>query len=241
LESFGVIYKNVLRLFDELHAEAPGLFIDCTFETAGKLQLMDYAIAQHAEGNWLSNFEEPSPVGPLRVRQMAWWRSPALPASSLVIGNLPMDDPDFEYGLKSLIGTLPIVLGDPRHMPVEKRRIVKNWSEWMLKMQGKYDYMSYRKDLPGFGEPKEGSWDGWQRINFQTGKGGIFGVFRQGASEDTRTVFLKDIIPDKTYRIRLAPSGDIVFTGNGKDLIMKGFQVKIEKPYDGKIFEVGAE
>ena len=74
-ESFGVIYNRVLQLFDELHKEAPSLFIDCTFETAGKLQLMDYAIAQHAEGNWLSNFEEPSPVGPLRVRQMAWWDS----------------------------------------------------------------------------------------------------------------------------------------------------------------------
>ena len=65
-ESFGVIYDRLLNLFDELHQEAQGLFIDCTFETAGKLQLMDYAIAKHAEGNWLSNFEEPSPVGPLQ-------------------------------------------------------------------------------------------------------------------------------------------------------------------------------
>jgi alpha-galactosidase len=120
-ESFYVIYDRVLELFDDLHQEAPDLFIDCTFETAGKLQLMDYAIAQHAEGNWLSNFEEPSPVGPLRVRQMAWWRSPALPAASLVIGNLPMDDPDFEFGLKSLIGTLPIVLGDPRKLSIGEK------------------------------------------------------------------------------------------------------------------------
>ena len=82
-ESFIVIYERVLELFDRLHRECPGLFIDCTFETAGKLQLMDYAIAMHADGNWLSNFEEPYPTGPLRIRQMAWWRSPAVPASSL--------------------------------------------------------------------------------------------------------------------------------------------------------------
>jgi hypothetical protein len=37
--------------------EIPDLFIDCTFEAAGRLQLMDYAIAKHADGNWLSNFE----------------------------------------------------------------------------------------------------------------------------------------------------------------------------------------
>jgi alpha-galactosidase len=237
-ESFYVIYNRVLQLFDDLHAEAPDLFIDCTFETAGKLQMMDYAIAQHAEGNWLSNFEEPSPVGPLRVRQMAWWRSPALPASSLVIGNLPMDDPDFEFGLKSLIGTLPIVLGDPRKLSPEKRTNIRAWSEWMQEMQKRYDYMSYRKDLSGFGEPKEGSWDGWQRINFQTKKGGIFGVFRQGALEGSRMVFLKDLSPDNEYQIKLAPEGKIIWRGSGIKLMKEGINIEIDKAYDGNIYEV---
>jgi alpha-galactosidase len=237
-ESFIVIYDRVLKLIDDLHDEAPDLFIDCTFETAGKLQLMDYAIAQHAEGNWLSNFEEPSPVGPLRVRQMAWWRTPSIPAGSLVIGNLAIDDKDFEFGLKSLIGTLPIVLGDPRTLSDEKKAVIKSWSDWMEDMQRKYDYMSYRKDLPGFGEPQDGSFDGWMRINFQTKKGGIFGIFRQGALENTRTVFLKDLSPDKTYIIREAPLGKEIQRATGKALIEKGFQVSFQKSYDGKIFEV---
>jgi alpha-galactosidase len=237
-ESFYVIYDRVLELFDDLHQEAPDLFIDCTFETAGKLQLMDYAIAQHAEGNWLSNFEEPSPVGPLRVRQMAWWRSPALPASSLVIGNLPMDDPDFEFGLKSLIGTLPIVLGDPRKLSLQKRANIRAWSDWMQEMQRKYDYMGYRRDLPGFGEPKEGSWDGWQRINFQTKEGGIFGVFRQGALEGSRRVFLKDLTPEAEYQIRLAPEGKIIWKASGTTLMEEGFDVEIIETYDGNIYEV---
>ncbi len=99
-ESFLVIYNRLSELIDELHKEAPDLFVDYTYETAGKLQLMDYAIAEHAEGNWLSNFEEPFPLGALRVRQMAWWRTPAVPASSLIIGNLPMDGEKFEFSLK---------------------------------------------------------------------------------------------------------------------------------------------
>jgi alpha-galactosidase len=237
-ESFIVIYERILKLFDELHTEAPELFIDCTFETAGKLQLMDYAIAKDAEGNWLSNFEEPSPLGPLRIRQMAWWRSPAVPASSLVIGNLAMDDPDFEFGLKSLIGTLPIVLGDPRALTPEKRRRIREWSDWMKAMQSKYDYMTYRKDLPGFGEPAEGTWDGWMRINFQNRSGGIFGIFRQGALEDTRQVFLKDLNPGKEYIIRLAPQGTEVMRGKGKALMEEGFRVTLKK-YDANIYEVG--
>jgi len=134
-ESFLIIYQRVLELFENLHREVPGLFIDCTFETAGKLQLMDYAIANFADGNWLSNFEEASPTGPLRIRQMAWWRSPALPAGSLVIGNTPMDDPGFEFALKSLIGTMPIVLGDPRKIAPEDRDRIREWSDWMQEMQ----------------------------------------------------------------------------------------------------------
>ena len=241
-ESFIVHYERLLQLFDELHREAPELFIDCTFETAGKLQLMDYAFAKHAEGNWLSNFESNSPVGPLRVRQMAWWRAPALPASSLVIGNLPLNDPNVEFCLKSLIGTLPIMLGDPREVPEEKREMLHAWADWMRDMQRKYNYMTYRKDLEGFGEPREGHWDGWQRINFQTGEGGIFGVFRQGTPEDTRTVFLKDLKPYEIYTVRQAPSGKVVLRATGEELMhTDGIPVQMQKEYESKIYEVRIE
>ncbi|MFH0758599.1 MAG: alpha-galactosidase [Bacteroidota bacterium] len=240
-ESLLVIYERLLELFDQLHKANPDLFIDCTFETAGKLQLMDYAIAKHADGNWLSNFEEPSPTGPLRIRQMAWWRSPALPASSLVIGNTRMDDPEFEFALKSLIGTLPIVLGDPRKIPVESRMRIREWSDWMKAMQAKYDYMSYRRDLPGFGEPREGSWDGWMRINNDTREGGIIGVFRQGAGELSRQVFVKGLIPEKEYKVRLAPRGDELLHASGKELMEHGFRVEIPGLYDGDIYEIGLD
>ena len=81
-ESLIVIYEQLFKLFDELHAEAPNLYIDCTFETAGKLQLIDYAFCQHAEGNWLTNIGEPFPVGAFRIRNLTWWKSPAIPATS---------------------------------------------------------------------------------------------------------------------------------------------------------------
>ncbi len=238
-ESYIVIYERLLALFDQLHRDSPDLFIDCTFETAGKLQLMDYAIAGHAEGNWLSNFEEPSPTGPLRIRQMAWWRSPALPAGSLVIGNTPMDDPGFEFALKSLMGTLPIVLGDPRKIPGEERARIREWSEWMQSMQKRYDYMSFRRDLPGFGEPREGAWDGWMRINNDTRDGGIIGVFRHGALEKERRVFLKGLDPDRRYVVRLAPAGEEVRRATGNQLMEQGFPVEIPALYDGNIYEIG--
>jgi len=237
-ESFIAIYQNVLKLFDELHSEAPDLFIDCTFETAGKLQLQDYAFAEHAEGNWLSNIEEQFPTGALRMRQLAWWRSPALPAGSLVIGNLPLDGKNFEFDLKSLIGTLPIVLGDPRKLTPLQRADVKKWADWMLSMQKKYDYMSYRQDLPGFGEPAEGSWDGWSRINTDLKNGGMIGLFRQGSKESTRRVFVTNLDPDKQYQILSAPEGTEVGRLSGRELSSVGFSLALTDNYDGRLFEI---
>lgn len=239
-ESFIVIYENVLKLFDELHTEAPELFIDCTFETEGKLQLQDYAFVKHAEGNWLSNIEEPFPTGALRMRQMAWWRSPALPAGSLVIGNLPLDSRNIDFNLKSLLGTLPIMLGDPRKLTADQRNTLKNWANWMIKMQDQYDYMSYRQDLPGFGEPAEGFWDGWSRINTDTKSGGIIGVFRQGAAEKSRTVFVPYLNPERNYQVILAPENRIIDELSGKQLSMEGFRVILKEKYAGTIFEVRA-
>jgi len=237
-ESLLVIYNRVLELFDDLHREAPSLFIDCTFETAGKLQLMDYAIAKHAEGNWLSNFEEAAPIGSLRVRQMAWWRSPILPATSLVIGNQALDDPGFELSMKSLAGTLPIVLGDPRKLSAQKRASIKSYADWLKTMQKKYDFMTFRQDLPGFGEPQEGMWDGFQRINSDSHSGGIVGVFRQGAAENNRTITVNHLDLTALYQLKSFPEGNIVIEMTGKDLAEKGFHVKLNKKYDGALFEI---
>jgi alpha-galactosidase len=237
-ESFIVIYEKVLKLFDELHKEAPQLFIDCTFETIGKLQLQDYSFAKHADGNWLSNIEEPFPTGALRMRQLAWWRSPALPAASLVIGNLRLDSRNFDFDLKSLLGTLPIVLGDPRNLTPEQRAHIKKWSGWMVKMQAKYDYMSFRQDLPGFGEPAEGSWDGWSRINTETREGGIIGVFRQGAAESSRTVTVNGLDSGKNYSVKLAPEGKQVTILSGTQLSKNGFEVELQNSYDSNIYEI---
>ncbi|MGW8256855.1 MAG: alpha-galactosidase, partial [Thermoguttaceae bacterium] len=92
-ESLLEIYRSTWKLFDELHAEAPKLFIDCSFEAMGAMQAIDLDMCKHAEGDWLSNFYEKAPLGSLRVRQMAWWRGGVMPAAALVLGNQRLDDP----------------------------------------------------------------------------------------------------------------------------------------------------
>ena len=237
-ESMLEMYKRTWDLFDDLHKEAPDLFIDCTFETMGALQLIDLDMCKHAEGNWLSNFEEAAPQGSLRVRQMAWWRTPVIPATALVIGNQSIDDPDFEFSMMSLAGSLPIVLGDPRILTKEQRAGMNTWSNWLHRMQNKHDFMSFRQDLSGFGEPAEGLWDGFQRVNSDTQSGGIVGIFRHGSAEEQRRITVKYLNPAANYEVFDA-SGDIkIMTTTGKKLSEEGFTVKFDKPYKGALFEI---
>ena len=237
-ESYLEIYRAAWQLFDELHSEAPNLFIDCTFETMGTLQLIDYDMCKHAEGDWLSNFEAPAPDGSLRVRQMAWWRSPVIPAAALVIGNQSMDDEMALFSFKSLCGSLPIMLGDPRGLSPSRQKEFRDYSGWLQEMQLKHNVMLYRQDLKGFGEPFSGQWDGFQRINTDSGSGGIVGVFRQDAAEDQRTVTIRFLDPVKIYSVKEAVTGNVISTATGVEMSSKGFIVRMENKVDAKLYEV---
>ena len=236
-ESLYTNYEQVWKLFDELHAAKPNLFIDCTFETMGGLQLIDYAMIKHAEGNWLSNFRGPGEKIDLRIRNMAWWRSPAVPATALVLGNPEMQDSLWELHIKSLAGALPIMLGDPRKLTPADQLKYRGYADWLQLMDKRYQIMGYRQDLPGFGEPMEGMWDGFQRINTESKSGGILGVFRQGAVEDRRLVTVDYLDRTKIYLVKKM-DGQVVATLSGKELQDKGFEVKLDKLYDGELFEV---
>jgi alpha-galactosidase len=237
-ESLYTNYQRLWQLFDELHTAKPGLFIDCTFETMGGTQLIDYALLKHAEGDWLSNFDGAAgEKTDIRIRNMAWWRSPAIPATSLVIGNPQMQDSSWETHIKSIAGALPIMLGDPRRLTEKDQKKYRDYADWLQRMETNYNIMSYRQDLPGFGEPMEGMWDGFQRINTESLDGGIFGVFRHGAVEKSRTVTIKYLDPQMTYDIKTV-AGDIVATLKGSELQDKGFVVDLEGLYSGNLYEV---
>lgn len=236
-ESLSVNYDHLWDVFDAFKAKHRSVFIDCTFETMGGLQLVDYAMLQHAEGNWLSNYNAADEVNDLRIRNMAWWRSPAMPATALVIGNFKLADKGFELHLKSLAGALPIVLGDPRAMSPAARAMSRRYSDHFSRLSAAHDIFSFRQDLPGFGEPAEGQWDGFQRINTDTGTGGLIGIFRHGATETSRLVTIAHLHPTRAYAVRTM-DGQVVARASGAKLGQEGFEVTLEKQYDGQLLEV---
>jgi alpha-galactosidase len=217
------------------------LFIDCTFETLGATQAIDYSLVKHAEGDWLSNFAgAEGEKTDIRIRNMAWWRSPAMPATALVIGNPQMQDPGWETHIKSIAGALPIMLGDPRKLSVDDKKKYRGYADWLQLMEIKYDIMSYRQDLPGFGEPMEGMWDGFQRINTDSKSGGIIGVFRHGAMDTKRIVTVNWLNPATIYQVK-SIDGKEVAALTGKELVEKGFTVTLEGLYSGDLFEIHAK
>jgi alpha-galactosidase len=237
-ESMYVNYERMWELFDELHAANPELFIDCTFEAMGGLQLIDFAMLKHAEGNWLSNFEGmEGEKTDLRVRNMAWWRSPAMPATALVIGNPQMQDDGWEMHIQSIAGALPIMLGDPRQLSPEDLEKYRGYADWLQAMEQKHGIMSFRQDLYGFGEPQEGMWDGFQRINTNSKSGGILGVFRHGAAESKRKITVSYLELDKKYSVRKM-NGELVTVLTGEELKDAGFELELTQKYDGELLEI---
>jgi len=169
---------------------------------------------------------------------LAWLCTPAIPASACMIGNLQLDDPNYKLYIKSVAGVFPIVLGDIISLSLEQKSWIKKISQWMHALQTKHNYMLFRQDLTGFGEPHEGHWDGFQRINTETRSGGLVGVFRHGAKELERQVFVRYLDPAKTYVVKKEITNEKIAKMTGKDLAEKGFNVSIEKLYDGALFSV---
>ena len=114
----------------------------------------------------------------------------------------------------------------------------RGYADWLQQMEGKYGIMSYRQDLPGFGEPMEGMWDGFERINTEAKNGGIIGIFRHGSVETKRILTINYLDPLKTYYVKTI-DGILIASLTGKELVEKGFEVNLKGKYSGELFEIG--
>ena len=237
-ESYYAIYTRLFQLFDDIHKEFPDIFIDCTFELMGKLQLIDLAMLKHAECNWLSNYEDSLPNGSLRVRQLAWMRTPVIPASSLVIGNLNCNEPNTFLALYSLSGTLPTLLGDPRSLTKNRKDSINLWAEWMKNNQQKYQIMRFRQDIPCFSFPDRNQWDGFSRINTDNGSGGIFVVFRQGSPDKRRMITIPYLEVDRWYNLYEGLNRILIGKYRGSEIEESGISIELKKDYDAQVFEI---
>ena len=98
--------------------------------------------------------------------------------------------------------------------------------------------MSFRQDLPGFGEPQEGAWDGFARINTETKSGGLVGVFRHNAAETSRCVTVRGLDPAAKYTVLKGAKGERVAELTGRELEEDGFKAVLQERCDGELYEI---
>ncbi len=236
-ESLYLAFEKTMQLFDELSTEFPELIIDCTFELWGDWHLIDYALAKHADVDWIANFEASPPEGSRMVRSLAYHRGLTVPASSMVIGNQRLEATNHQFSFLSNMGSTPIMLGDPRKLSTKEKAWYQKMSGWLKKMNEKYEVFKYYQTSGVFNPPSAHNWDGFARFNDLKG-GGIFCVFRNQQPDKFHSFILPWCRENHYYEIIEAESGNSLGRFSGKVLKENGILIEIEKANMGKAFEI---
>ena len=236
-ESLILLYRKTMQLYDELKKKHPELYIDCTFEIWGYFHIIDYALIQHADGDWLSNIRFQPPKGSLVIRQLCYERSRTIPASTMIIGNQKMNDPNHEFSFLSLFSTTPIMLGDPRELTKTEKQWYKEWHEWLKSQQEKYEIFKFHQISDIFQKPTYSGWDGCARFNKEK-DGGILCFYRNNSPESSRIFHIPWVDEKSIYRIYSPRLKKTIGTFSGQHLKTEGLKVEIPERNQAEILSI---
>ena len=237
--SYWSLYQSTMRLFDALKAEFPDLIIDCTFETWGKYHLIDYALLQHADVDWLTNYEFPAPEGPVSIRQINFERSRVVPVQTMMIGNQLIDSPMWQFTYQSLASGVQLMCGDPRNLTDKQRLWYKKTSDRFRELDRKYGYTkyAYRSDI--FDRPSMSAWDGCYRFNPDR-QGGVLFFYRNGSLTEKMTFPVNVVDPDASYRLSRL-DGTVLGTFTGSQLRESGLEITLPEKFSAEIIVIERE
>ena len=238
--SYWVIYERMMKLMDDIHAEFPDMLLDCTFEVWGRYNLVDYALIEHGDYDWLTNFDFKQPAGPISIRQMSYDRSRVVPTSTLLIGNQFIDSDNSPYVYFSMVSTSALMVGDSRKLSSKELDFYTKWNSWFKEIENKYQFSKYRQVYDIFDRPTDNNWDGNYRINTEK-SGGLMFFFRNNSSDATRIFKVPCLNPDFTYRIYSHDDGKVVGSYKGSELINVGVSITIPTTYSAKVLLIEKE
>ncbi|MFL5738781.1 MAG: alpha-galactosidase [Flavisolibacter sp.] len=235
--SYWETYECMMQLMDDLHREFPQLLIDCTFEVWGRYNLADYALLEHADYDWLTNFQQSPPDGPISIRQMAFDRSRVLPPSTLLIGNQSLNFSNYQYVYYSLAASSLVYVGDPRSVPGNQMKFYRRWNDYLKKIEAKYKYSRYYQLYDVFERPGFSNWDGCFRINPEK-QGGLMFFFRNNSPDSSRRFRVPCLNEQYKYRIYSFESNKTIGIYSGKTLMEDGLPITLSQTYSGVILTI---
>ena len=231
-ESLYMIYERMMSLFDRLKARFPGLYIDCTFELWGAYHVIDYALIEHADGDWMSNIDSP-----MLMRQLRYDRGRVVPPSPMLIGNLRTDWDDTRFSYDSLVSSTVVMLGDLRKLTPEQTQWFKKRTTWLTELEDKYQYSHFYQTGSVFARPTVSGWDGCARFNPEK-DGGIVCLYRNDSPEATRSFALPWVNATSRYRVHSARQDRDLGDFSGADLQRNGLTVSIPSRNEADILSL---
>ncbi|QEH42564.1 glycoside hydrolase family 36 protein [Chitinophaga sp. XS-30] len=235
--SYYAAYENAMRIFDSLHAEFPDLLIDCTYEVWGEYYINDFALIQHADYDWLTNYNEDPPLGPIKIRQMCYDRAKVIPAATNLIGNQLIDTDFSRYTFLSLASGKPIIVGDARKLTPELKSWYAKWNAWFKMMDARYQFTRFSQTSDVFPRAGTGNWDGCYKFNREK-DGGVLFFYRNGSLDTSRTFAMPLVNALHRYRLFDPETGSVFGEYNGQDLLEKGITVRIPRQFEAKVLGI---
>ncbi|MGH9583991.1 MAG: alpha-galactosidase [Bryobacteraceae bacterium] len=205
-ESLDRIYEGLEYIGRRLHEEHPEVIVDYTFELWGEKHLIDAALLQCADVDWLSNVSDakPTDAGTVQARMLLYQRALSIPAEAMLIGNLRAATPPIEQRFGVAIGSGPVLLGDLRDLSPGEQKWWGKQIRWYKRLREHATLQDSFFPLGAWRQPGTGPWDGFGRLSRTSD--GVIVLFRNQKDAQQATVRVV-APPGARYEVRSVLDG----------------------------------
>ncbi len=234
-QSLEGIYEGIQFVTAEIYRKHPHILLDITFELWGQKHIIDYGLIDSADLDWMSNVDDQSSeaAGPLQTRQLLYTRGMAIPAETMLIGNLRATTPDIEDRFASELGSAPVLLGDLRKLKPEQIRWYREKIDWFKKLRSEFPLNDGFFPLGSWKQPNALAWDGFARLS-RSGQGVVV-LFRNQAPSPYADVAI-EAFPEGRYSAQSLFSGQRIAT-SGRE-IQRGLRIPFPEKHNVEIIEI---
>lgn len=216
-ESVGRAYESLQYIADGLHSRFPDLLIDYTFELWGEKHLIDYGLLRAADLDWLSNIQDhgTTDAGPKAARSLLYQRAMAIPAETMLIGNIQAETGSWQERAATEMGSYPMFLGDLSKLSPADAAHYNDWISKFRALRSRVPLNESFFPLGSWRQPRSNVWDGFARFA-HTGEG-IIVLFGNNSNADRATIQIPGF-----------PDGDFVVNSwtAAKNFRLKGADLK---------------
>jgi alpha-galactosidase len=199
-ESSERIYEALNLVATTLQQRFPNLIIDYSFEMWGEKHIVDYGLLHVADVDWISNIADQTPesAGPIAARMLLYQRALAIPAESILIGNLQAEVGSWQEHVATAMAAGPLFLGDLRKQSDADAQHMHKWIDRYSRLRSAIRLTDSFFPLGNWQQPRSDRWDGFARLA-RSGEG-IIVLFRNDSDVPLASVTIPGF-PEGTFTL----------------------------------------